>query len=80
VIGKRASEVFRSEIAPFLEMYLKVDEMGPPAKFEGYFPSNDRYFSISAFSLGKGEFATIFSDITEQKRMDEGLRRAHKQL
>ncbi|MDD3710754.1 MAG: PAS domain S-box protein [Methanothrix sp.] len=79
-IGKSASEIFRSKIVPFLDIYLKMDETGSPAKFEGYFPSNDRYFSISAFSIGKGEFATIFSDITEQKRMDEGLRRAHKQL
>jgi len=79
VIGKRATEVFRGE-APFLEIYSKVDETGSPAKFEGYFPSSDRHFSISAFSIGKGQFATIFADITEQKRMDEELRHAHKQL
>jgi PAS domain S-box-containing protein len=78
-IGKRATEVFHGE-APFLEIYSKVDETGSPAKFEGYFPSSDRYFSISAFSIGKGQFATIFTDITEQKRMNEELLRAHKQL
>jgi len=79
-IGKRGTELFRSNRAPFLEIYSKVDETGSPAKFEGYFPSNERYFSISAFSIGKGQFATIFSDITEQRRMNEDLRRAHKQL
>ena len=79
-IGKRATEVFRSDRPPFLEIYSKVAETGSPAKFEGIFPSSDRYFSISAFSIGKRQFATIFSDITEQKRMDEELRRAHKQL
>jgi PAS domain S-box-containing protein len=79
-IGKRATDIFRSEIAPFLEIYSKVAETGSPAKFEGRFPWSDRYFSISAFSIGKGQFATIFSDITEQKRMDEELRHAHKQL
>jgi PAS domain S-box-containing protein len=79
-IGKRATEIFRSDKAPFLEIYSKVDETGYPAKFEGYFPSSERYFSISAFSIGKGQFATIFSDITEQRGMNEELRRAHKQL
>jgi PAS domain S-box-containing protein len=79
-IGKRATEVFRSDIPPFLEIFSKLDETGSPAKFEGIFPSSDRCFSISAFSIGKGQFATIFSDITEQRRMDEELCHAHKQL
>jgi PAS domain S-box-containing protein len=79
-IGKRATEIFRSEKAPFLEIYSKVSETGSPAKFEAYFPLTDRYFSISAFSIEKGQFATVLSDITEQKRMDEELCRAHKQL
>jgi len=79
-IGKSATEIFRSEKAPFLEIYSKVSETGSPAKFEAYFPLTDRYFSISAFSIEKGQFATVLSDITEQKRMDEELCRAHKQL
>ncbi len=79
-IGKKATEIFQSEMPPFLEIYFKVDETGLPAKFESYFPFTDRYFSISAFSIGKGRFATVLSDITEQKRMNEELRRAHKKL
>ncbi|MGC9515907.1 PAS domain S-box protein, partial [Methanocrinis sp.] len=79
-IGKRATEIFRSERPLFMDTYSKLDKTGFPAKFEAYFPFTDRHFSISAFSIGKGQFATIFSDISEQKRMNEELRRAHKKL
>lgn len=79
-IGRRASEIFPSEVPPFLEIYSKVDETGDPAKFEGHFSETGRHFSISAFSIGRGRFATIFSDISEQKRMNEELCRAHHQL
>ncbi|HPE62991.1 MAG TPA: PAS domain S-box protein [Methanothrix sp.] len=79
-MGKRSTEIFRSETPPFLEIYSKVDETGYSAKFETFFPLTGRYFRISAFSIGRGRFATIFSDITEQRRMDEELCRAHKQL
>lgn len=58
-----------------------MDETGTPTKFEGYFPETGRHFSISAFSIGRGRFATIFTEITEQNRMNEELYAgAHHQL
>lgn len=79
-IGKRGSEIFGSIVPPFLEIYQKVEETGSSAKFEGYFPATGRHFCISAYSMGGGEFAAIFSDITEEKRMTGELCRAHHQL
>ncbi|MGB3944705.1 MAG: PAS domain S-box protein [Methanothrix sp.] len=79
-IGKRGSEIFGSIVPPFLETYRQVDETGSPAKFEGRIPETGRQFSISAYSMGRGEFAAIFSDITEEKRVNEELCRAHHQL
>lgn len=79
-IGKRGSEIFRSIVPPFLETYRQVDETESPAKFEGRIPETGRHFSISAYSMGRGEFAAIFSDITEEKRMTGELCRAHHQL
>ena len=79
-IGKRGSEIFGSIVPPFLETYRQVYETGSPAKFEGRIPETGRQFSISAYSMGMGEFAAIFSDITEEKRMTGELCRAHHQL
>ena len=79
-IGKMGTEIFGSIVPPFLETYRQVDETGSPAKFEGRIPETGRQFSISAYSMGRGEFAAIFSDITEEKRVNEELCRAHHQL
>ena len=79
-IGKRGSEIFGSIVPPFLETYRQVDETGSPAKFDGRIPETGRQFSISAYSMGRGEFAAIFSDVTEEKRVNEELCRAHHQL
>lgn len=40
----------------------------------------DKHFSISVFSPRRGRFATVFTDITERKRAEEGLQRAHEEL
>lgn len=68
VIGKRATDLFKSAKAPFIELYSKVVETGEPKAFEEYFEPMDKHFYISVFSPKKGEFATAFLDISEQKR------------
>jgi len=68
IIGKKASEVYKTDVAPYINVYAKVADSGIPARFEAYFPPMKKYFLISAFSPSKGKFATIFSDITERKK------------
>jgi PAS domain S-box-containing protein len=75
VIGKRITEVMSGiEKTPFIDIYGKVVLTGEPVSFEDYAPPLERYFSINAYSLGKGRFATVFSDITEKKRAEEELK------
>jgi PAS domain S-box-containing protein len=49
---------------------------GEPFQFETYFPPMDKYFVISATSMGGDLFATIFFDVTGQKKSEEALKRA----
>jgi PAS domain S-box-containing protein len=70
VLGRRASEVYRGE-APFLEAYAEVATTGRPVKFEKAYEPMNKTFAISVFSLAKGRFATVFSDITERKHAQE---------
>ncbi len=72
-VGKCASGLYGSQNAPYLDVYLKVAETGKPCSFTTYFPPMDKHFSISVFSTGKGKFATVFTDITEQVRINEKL-------
>jgi PAS domain S-box-containing protein len=65
--GALASQVYAVDPAPFLDIYADVARNGTTTVFDTHFPLLDRYFSISAFSPGKGQFATVFSDITATK-------------
>lgn len=51
--GKKASELYGTGEAPYLEVYAKVAESGRPASFEIFFPPLKKHFSISVFSPGK---------------------------
>ncbi len=72
-IGRRASELYGTDTAPYLDIFAKVAVNGQPALFETYFPPMDKHFSISVFSPGKGQFATVFTDISERKKMEDAL-------
>ncbi|MCL5071317.1 MAG: histidine kinase [Actinobacteria bacterium] len=73
VMGKKATEVYNTDIAPYINIYAQVADSGKPARFEAYFSSLKKYFSISVFSPSKGKFATIFSDITERKESEKEI-------
>jgi PAS domain S-box-containing protein len=71
VVNKLATEVYRTEPAPYLKEYASVVEEGRPLQFETYFSPPDKIFVISATPIAEDLFATIFFDITEQKRAQE---------
>jgi PAS domain S-box-containing protein len=74
VVGKKASELYGTGEPPYFDIYTRVAGSGKAETFETYFPPMDKYFSISAFSPGKGTFATVFSDITTRTRAEAALR------
>jgi PAS domain S-box-containing protein len=75
VIGKTSVDAYRVDTPPFFETYLRVATTGLPEVFETWFAPLRKYFAISAYTLGKGKFATIFEDITDRKQVEEELRR-----
>ena len=79
-IGSKASELYGTGRPPYIEIYAKVAASGQPASFEIYFPPMDKHFSISVFSPRRGQFGTIFSDITARKRAETELRRYQTHL
>jgi PAS domain S-box-containing protein len=80
IVGKRATEVYGTTEAPFLEIYARVASSGKPEIFEAHFPPMGKHFAISAFSPARGQFATVFQDISERKQAEEGIKERTAQL
>jgi PAS domain S-box-containing protein len=79
-VGQRASELYGTGQAPYIDLYEKVAASREPRSFETYFPAMDKHFRISAFSPRRGQFATVFTDISERKQAEEALQRIHGEL
>ena len=78
VINKKATEVYKVDNAPYLNIFLKVVKIKESTTFETYFPPMNRDFRISVISPKKGEFITIFDDISEHRDAERKLEVSEK--
>jgi len=76
LIGRTVKEVMPATESRWIETYGKVALTGEPAQLDDFAGSLGRHFSVSAYSPEKGQFATIFSDVTEQKNIETAIRQA----
>ena len=72
--GALASKLFGLIPPPYIDIYEHVVKTDDPYYFTTYFQPLDRYFEISVFILKEDWFATIFLDITGNRRAVEELR------
>ena len=70
VVGRRASEVYGTGAAPYLEAYAAVVSTGQPCNFETAFAPLKKAFGIAVFRPAPGRFATVFEDITGRKQAE----------
>jgi len=80
VIGAKASEIYGTGEAPYLEIYAEVADSSEPVTFETIFERVGRSFRVTAFSPEKGRFATLFADITERRRLEEQAKQHQAEL
>jgi nitrogen fixation negative regulator NifL len=73
-IGKTVREIFPQVEEYWIEAYGKVALTGEPVCFENYLHALRKHFRVAAFSPKQGQFAAIFSDITEHRRTEQALR------
>ncbi len=79
-VGKLATDLYGTESPPFLKEFCEVAEHRVPRRFETYFVPMEKHFAISVISPKKGEFATVFEDITERKRQEAELRQKNADM
>lgn len=74
IVGKTALEISPQTKKHWIETFGQVALTGKPVQYEDRTEGTGKYLEGWAFSPRIGEFATIFSDISERKR-DEKIRR-----
>jgi len=74
ISGKRVKELIPNIEPYWIEKYAEVALTGKFLHYENYSASLEKYYDAWAFSPRKGQFAVIFSDITERKQAEDALK------
>ncbi len=74
VVGRTSLEAYGVSEPPYLSEYARTVQSKISYRFETFFPPLARHFEISVVPIGNNEFATIFTDITARKALEETLR------
>jgi len=80
VVGMLSREAYGTASVPYLSDYSQVVRDKKACRFDIFYAPLDRHFSISVAPWGELGFATIFTDITEQKLAKEQLRKLNTSL
>ncbi|NQV32060.1 MAG: PAS domain S-box protein [Phycisphaeraceae bacterium] len=80
LIGKTVLEVMPDVEDHWIETYGRVSLTDDSVHFENYSKALDRYWEVTAFRPGKGQFACIFVDITSEKKLEKDKTRLTAQL
>jgi len=80
VIGKTVLDLFPDANPQVIEKYGEVALQNAKLQFEQFSEEHKKYFEIIAFCPKKGQFSTIFTDVTEYKEALEMLKKSEAQL
>ena len=80
IVGRTARELAPEFDETWLETYGRVVQSGESTRFEDLADVIGKTVEVSAFRPQEGEFAALFTDITERKKAEERVRRQLSQL
>ena len=76
IINKKISEIIpdiKNNSNSLFKTYGKVALTGKDVRFEHFSKYLNKWYSVLVYSAKKGYFATVFSDITEQKKIEKRI-------
>lgn len=74
VIGRTHNELMPDDDPKWNRLYGEVALTGTPVRFDNYSPVLKRHYEVYAYRPAPGQFAVIFTDITDRKRDEDALR------
>jgi PAS domain S-box-containing protein len=79
-MGVPLKEKYHSIGLPVLDEFFRVAKDRQPYKFEASVENTGKHFIINVISPKKDQFATVFEDITEQKKNELEIRQKNEEL
>lgn len=80
VVGKTLLDIFPDADPQVIQKYGEVALQFTKLRFEQFSEEHKKYFDVIAFSPQRGQFSTIFTDVTEYKEALEMLKKSETQL
>jgi PAS domain S-box-containing protein len=74
IVGRTVREILPEIEEYWIETYGKVALTGESTFFENYIKELDKYYEVTAYRTSPNQFACIFSDITERKKVAENVK------
>ncbi len=74
LVGRTVRQALPATESEWIETYGAIALGAPPREFERYSRELGRYFEVSAYSPAPGQFACLFTDVTQRQRAQEALR------
>ncbi len=78
-LGKRVREIIPNLEPVWIERYGQVVLTGEPMRFENYVAALGRWYEVFAYRNAPGQFAVIFTDITERKQAEYHDQQEHNE-
>ena len=76
LVGRRAKDIFGIVEDYWINIYDKIEKTGVSESFENYGAELNKYYSVKAWKVNKGQIAIAFKDITDQKLYEKELIKA----
>lgn len=80
ILGRTVREVLPAVEDHWIATYGKVALTGEATHFESFSRELDRHYDIIAFSPRRGQFATVFNDVTPLRQAVRDLERSNRAL
>jgi PAS domain S-box-containing protein len=78
IVGRTALEILPNIEPYWIETYGRVALSGDPVFFDNYAQEMGKHFEVTSFRPAPHQFACIFADVTERKRMEKELIRTQR--